>query len=143
MTTSPCLRAAALAALATLALAACDRETTAQVQRDTKVAGQKVENALERTGQHIAAAGDKAQQKIAAATTPQAMGDAAITASVKADILKDPDLSVLKIDVDTVNGVVTLKGVAKTADGKSRAEKLAGAIKGVKEVRNQLAVERG
>ena len=143
MTTTTTLRVAVLAALATLALAACDRETNAQLQRDTKAAGQKVENALERTGQQIAAAGEKAQQKIAAATTPAAMSDAAITASVKTDILKDPDLSVLKIDVDTVNGVVTLKGVAKTADGKARAGKLAGAIKGVKEVRNQLAVERG
>ena len=38
--------------------------------------------------------------------------DTAITASIKTDLLKDPDLSVLKIDVDTSGGVVTLNGLA-------------------------------
>jgi hyperosmotically inducible periplasmic protein len=72
-----------------------------------------------------------------------ATSDAAITTSIKADYLKDPDLSVFKIDVDTKDGVVTLNGVADTAAAKSRAEKMAGAVKGVKEVRNHLTVKQG
>jgi osmotically-inducible protein OsmY len=71
------------------------------------------------------------------------LSDGAITASIKADYLKDPDLSVLKIDVDTDGGVVTLKGTAENEAAKQRAEKIASAIKGVKEVRNNLAVKRG
>ncbi len=70
------------------------------------------------------------------------MSDAAITASIKTDYLKDPDLSVLKIDVDTRGGVVTLNGLAGDDAARSRAEKLASAIKGVREVRNFLVVKR-
>ncbi len=70
------------------------------------------------------------------------MTDAAITASIKTDYLKDPDLSVLKIDVDTRAGVVTLNGLAGDDAARTRAEKMASAIKGVKEVRNFLVVKR-
>jgi hyperosmotically inducible periplasmic protein len=75
--------------------------------------------------------------------TRGSLGDAAITASIKTDFLKDPDLSVLKIDVDTSDGVVTLNGLAENEAARKRAEQLAGAIKGVREVRNYLTVKRG
>lgn len=71
-----------------------------------------------------------------------ALSDAAITASIKTDILKDPDLSVLKIDVDTRDGVVTLNGLAANDAARSRAEKIAEATKGVREVRNHLTVKQ-
>ena len=76
-------------------------------------------------------------------STRASLGDAAITASIKTDFLKDPDLSVLKIDVDTKDGVVTLNGLADNEAARRRAEQLAGAIKGVREVRNHLTVKRG
>jgi osmotically-inducible protein OsmY len=74
--------------------------------------------------------------------TGRAMSDTAITASIKTDFLKDPDLSVLKIDVDTRGGVVTLNGLAENEAAKQRAEKMASAVKGVREVRNHLTVKR-
>ena len=77
------------------------------------------------------------------AHTRGALGDTAITASIKTDFLKDPDLSVLKIDVDTRDGVVTLNGLADNEAARGRAERIAGAIKGVREVRNHLTVKRG
>ncbi len=49
----------------------------------------------------------------------------------------------LKIDVDTKDGVVTLNGLAGNSDARSRAERLASSIKGVKEVRNHLTVKQG
>jgi hyperosmotically inducible protein len=70
------------------------------------------------------------------------LGDAAITASIKADFLKDPDLSVLKIEVDTRDGVVTLNGLAENEAAKTRAERMAGSVKGVREVHNDLTVQR-
>jgi osmotically-inducible protein OsmY len=70
------------------------------------------------------------------------LADAGITASIKADFLKDPDLSVLKIDVDTVDGVVTLNGLAGNAAARTRAERMAQAVKGVKEVRNFLTLKQ-
>ena len=75
-----------------------------------------------------------------AVETGKAVSDAAITASIKTDFLKDPDLSVLKIDVDT-GGVVTLNGLAGDDAPRARAEKMASAIKGVREVRNFLVVK--
>jgi osmotically-inducible protein OsmY len=161
--------AAALTAGA-LVLAGCDRPTTEQAKRDVSDASKKVQAALERTGEKIADASRKATAEVkeaasdakdrthdAAAETRDRTGaavneaksssrgidlsDAAITASIKTDYLKDPDLSVLKIDVDTKDGVVVLNGMAETAEGKARAEKIASAIKGVKEVRNHLSVK--
>ena len=152
---------AALAGAVALALAGCDQQSQTKAKNDAAVAGQKIERALERTGDKIAEASRKAAAEVketASEVKAQAQGasseaksgetgrtlsDAAITASIKTDYLKDPDLSVLKIDVDTKDGVVTLNGVANTADGKKRAEQMAGAIKGVKSVRNHLTVKQG
>lgn len=201
------VRAAIAVALAAAVVAACDRQSTAEVKRSAETAGQKLDNALDRTGQKLAEAGEKTQrkleeagermkprleeagariaqagEKVAAnvkdAVTPDsstthtttttsgtrttttvttgpatsltglpaqtrgALGDTAITASIKTDFLKDPDLSVLKIDVDTKDGVVTLNGLADNEAARGRAERIAGSIKGVREVRNYLTVKR-
>ncbi len=160
MNTNTSIRVALVVAAA-LSLAACDRETTQQAKRDAVNASQKVENAIERTGEKIADASRNAAAEVkeagrdmkdaaSNATTDarssdsgRALADGAITASIQTDYLKDPDLSVLKIDVDTKDGVVTLNGVAKSVEAKARAEKLAMANKGVKQVNNNLAVKQG
>jgi osmotically-inducible protein OsmY len=77
------------------------------------------------------------------AGTREAVGDAAITTAVKAGFLKDPGLSVLKIDVDTKDGVVVLNGMADDAAAKGRASRIAQGVRGVREVRNHLAVKQG
>jgi osmotically-inducible protein OsmY len=110
-------------------------------------AGQKTEEALTSAGEKVVAKTSDAMNSVAATVTPsadssRAMTDAAITASIKTDFLKDPDLSVLKIDVDTKSGVVTLNGLTGDEPARQRAEKMASAIKGVKEVRNFLVVKR-
>ena len=147
-------RIIATAAIAGVVLIACD-------DRTDRTVGQKLDSALQRTQQKLASAGDKiAQQtdkavsavknKTAEATADGSKGgsstkplaDTAITASIKTDFLKDPDLSILKIDVDTREGVVTLNGLADNAEARTRAEKIAEGVKGVKEVRNFLVVKR-
>lgn len=144
-------RNAALAALPlALALAAChpDNATTTTTS-DSSTVGQKLDNAVTTTKDDLARAGDKINEKTDKAVVAMKdaandvhLDDAAITASVKTDILKDPDLSVLKIDVDTKDGVVTLNGLTDNEAAKSRAERLASGVKGVKEVRNFLTVKR-
>jgi len=137
----------AIAAAIAASLSACDGSNAhPTVSRDGATVGQKLDNAMATTREDLARAGDKvkptlekAGEKIREATS----SDAAITTSIKADYLKDPDLSVLKIDVDTQDGVVTLNGLAKNAAAKDRAAKLASGIKGVREVRNHLAVKQG
>jgi hyperosmotically inducible protein len=110
-------------------------------------AGQKTEQALNSAGEKIVAKTSDAMNSVAASVAPsgetsRVVNDAAITASIKTDFLKDPDLSVLKIDVDTKAGVVTLNGLAGDEPARQRAEKMAGSIKGVREVRNFLVVKR-
>lgn len=66
--------------------------------------------------------------------------DPAITTAVKSSLLVDPYSSGLKIDVDTKDAVVTLKGTVATEDEKARAENVARNTKGVSSVVNNLKV---
>ena len=56
-------------------------------------------------------------------------------------LAKDPDLSAIKIDVDTKGGTVMLKGPAPNAAAKARARRSPRAVKGVSAVDNQLEVK--
>lgn len=67
--------------------------------------------------------------------------DTAITTEVKAKILVEKDLSALDISVDTVDGVVTLTGNAKSQALAERAEQIARQVKGVKQVDNKLIIK--
>nr|WP_145546887.1 BON domain-containing protein [Variovorax boronicumulans] len=131
------LRAAGLLAAGalTLGLVACgERVDTASTQPNEPTVGQRVDAASERTAN---AAGNMAQN------VERKVDDAAITASVNASLAKDPDLSAMKIDVDTKSGVVTLSGPAPTAAAKDRATSLAQAVDGVAGVNNNLEVRAG
>lgn len=81
-------------------------------------------------------AGDAADRAGAAAT------DAGITTAVKTKFLADPNVSGLKIDVDTTNGVVTLRGTVPNAAEKRRAMELARETTGVKSVKDELKIGR-
>ncbi len=87
------------------------------------------------------------QAKAAAAQTGSnvaaTLDDAAITASVSAGLAKDPDLSAIKIDVDTANGTVSIYGPAPTESARARATEIARAVKGVVGVNNKLTVKSG
>jgi len=151
------LRITLALAISALALAACDKETqrttnqkldnaVERTKEDLARAGDKIKPTLEKAGDEIKHAGeqikptlDKAGDKIAEA----ARSDVAITTTIKADYLKDPDLSVFKIDVDTKDGVVVLNGTTETAVARVKAEKLAASVKGVKGVKNHLTVKQG
>lgn len=126
-------------------LAACNKHTD-----DGQTVGQKVDAAMDRSEaaadnakqEATAATSDiRADAKDAAATAGDKVADAAITASVNADLAKDADLSALKINVDTSNGHVTLHGTAPSDTAKSRATQLASNVKGVTSVDNELSIQ--
>lgn len=73
-------------------------------------------------------------------TAGQVVDDATITSKVKAALLKDPDISGLKINVDTAGGVVKLKGEIKSMALRKKAESIARDVEGVKSVDNQLVI---
>ena len=66
--------------------------------------------------------------------------DAAITSKVKSKIAADPEVNPFRIDVDTHDGVVTLRGKVEKAVARDEAEKHAAATRGVTSVRNQITV---
>ncbi len=68
------------------------------------------------------------------------VGDAALTTKVKTKFLADNDISGLRIDVDSNNGIVTLTGNVPTAAGKALALKVARSTDGVKSVVDRLKV---
>jgi osmotically-inducible protein OsmY len=69
--------------------------------------------------------------------------DATITASINAELAKDPALRALKIDVDTEEGHVRLRGAAPDREARNRATSLAAAVKGVVGIDNQLKIRNG
>lgn len=73
-------------------------------------------------------------------STGEMIDDTAITTKVKASFAADPEVSALKIGVETFKGVVQLSGFAKTPREKQKAEQLTREVKGVKSVRNDVIV---
>ena len=138
------------AAVAKTEQAAADAQRKAeQVAEDAQ---RKTEQAMETTSAKVedGAAKAEAALKDAGDAAKEAAGkalgvadDAAITAQVAAGLAKDPELSALKINVDTKGGVVTLSGPAPTAQAKERATGIAKGVKGVGGVNNQLNVQAG
>jgi hyperosmotically inducible protein len=69
--------------------------------------------------------------------------DAWITTKVKIALLTDDTVDGIDIDVDTVDGRVTLHGNVDSDIEKAEAEVVARRVQGVADVRNLLAVNRG
>ena len=117
---------------------------------DDKIQGEAKEAARDAEAKTDAAARkaddktDAAQRKAgdAADRAGDATSDATLTAKVKTKFLADDDISGLKIDVDSKNGVVTLTGTVATAAEKALALKTAKATDGVKSVVDNLKVAK-
>ena len=127
-------------------------------QQEQPTVGQKLDSAVQKAEQAAADAQSTAQSALKDAETKvqegaakvqssaQEMGgaalgavdDATITAQVSAGLAKDPELSALKIDVDTRAGAVTLTGPVPHASARERAEAIAKGVKGVVSVANHL-----
>jgi len=67
--------------------------------------------------------------------------DAGITSAVKTRFLTDKTVGGLKIDVDTKDGVVTLRGRVSSAAERAEAVRLARGTTGVKSVRDEIVLD--
>ena len=72
--------------------------------------------------------------------TQAVASDATITAKVKSKFVADDQLKAHEINVDTKNGVVTLRGSVQDANAKDRATTVAREVEGVTSVNNELVV---
>lgn len=66
--------------------------------------------------------------------------DTAITTSVKARFVDNKEVDATSIRVETLNGTVMLSGFAKSTTERNTAESIARGVKGVKAVKNEIAV---
>ena len=63
-----------------------------------------------------------------------------ISTKVKIELLADPALGALRLEVSTLNGIVTLSGTAPSQAEADRAAAVAKRVSGVREVKLQLKV---
>jgi len=149
--------ASAVVLAACVVLAGCDNSS------GNATVGQKVDAAIDKTrdvasdvrSEARTALGDaearykqdgpkvEARAKDAATSAGKLIDDSAITAQITTRLARDADLSAIKIDVDTKDGAVILRGPAPTDAARQRASELARGVDGVRSVDNQLTVKTG
>ena len=147
----PMMTLTAAAVVAAFALSGCSKTDTSandmvsqteqkakEISADASKGVDQAKEATREMAQDVKQAG-----KTTATEVNDKVADAVITSSVKAELVKDPSLSALKINVDTDAGRVVLQGSAPSRTARDQAVKLAMAVKGVVSVDNQLTVEPG
>lgn len=111
------------------------KQATEQAAADAKAAASQAGAEIRQEAREV-----KAEVSAAAERVGDAASDAATTVAVNAKLVADSELSAIRIDVDTKDGVVTLTGPAPNAAAKERATTIAAAVDGVKTVHNNLTV---
>ena len=81
-------------------------------------------------------------QAMTGKTAGENVDDASITARVKAKLVAEKAANLTRVDVDTTNRTVYLNGVVQSPEERRRAEELASTVSGVKQVVNNLQVEK-
>jgi hyperosmotically inducible protein len=100
-----------------------------------------IDDPLQREAREATQAGKEKSQD-ATDRVGSAAADATITTAIKTKMLADDTVPGMAIDVDTSNGIVTLKGTVRTPAQKERAAAIAKATDNVKSVVNNLKVEK-
>jgi len=96
----------------------------------------EIKDELARTGKIV-----RSKAEDAGAAIADAAKDARVTTTIKARLLKDGDLSTLKISVSTTDGLVTLSGTASSPENIRKAIQLALETDGVHKVVSTIQVK--
>ena len=121
-------------------------ENREKVQNKVDKAEDKLPSASERAQNRekvqdkLPTADERANNRDKVATTAS---NATLTGKVKSALASDAGAKTMtNSNVDSNNGVVTLKGKVDSADMKKKAGDIAKKVEGVKSVKNQLTVEK-
>ena len=121
-------------------------ENREKVQNKVDKAEDKLPSASERAQNRekvqdkLPTADERANNREKVATTAS---NATLTGKVKSALASDAGAKTMtNINVDSNNGVVTLKGRVDSADAKKKAAEIAKKVEGVKSVKNELKVEK-
>lgn len=118
------------------------REAGRQLQEGARKVGAELGPAAKQAGDALAREARQVGEKVGPAVR-RAAADAAVTAAVKAKLVADPEVKASRIDVDTVDGVVTLSGRVDTAAERAAAVRVAKGTDGVRRVVDALQVGPG
>jgi hyperosmotically inducible protein len=77
---------------------------------------------------------------VAAQQAKEALGDGALTAKIKAKMALDDTVKALDLNVDTVNGEVTIRGTVRSTAERERALALARETTGVRRVIDKTTI---
>ena len=120
-----------------------------KIAHEAAEVGDAADRGLDATGRKIDAGIASAEQSVERAADRAAeqgeewgdkLSDSSLTVKTKSALIADPDLSALKIDVDTKNGVVTLRGEVASSAAADKASMVVKGIDGVVSVDNQLRI---
>lgn len=110
-----------------------------QIKEGAQQAGAQIKEGAEQAGDALQRGADRVEAEVGPVAR-EVMNDATVTAKVKANLVADPEVAALHIDVDTIDGRVTLSGKVSSQEEKAEAEKLAKLTEGVKHVDNRIQV---
>jgi len=114
------------------------RDKADKVEDKLPSANERAEN-REKMNEKLPTAEERAKNR---ETVSRGASNAALTTKVKTALASDVGMRTMTgINVDSNQGVVTLKGKVDTAEAKKKAEAIAKQVDGVKSVKNQLRVE--
>jgi osmotically-inducible protein OsmY len=93
--------------------------------------------------EQVKRAGEEISQKTAAAakTAGEVLSDGALTTKIKAKMGLDDTVQALDLNVDTVDGVVTVTGKVRSTAERDRALALARETNGVRQVIDRIVVQ--
>ena len=110
-----------------------------QAGKELRSGAQEIGEAVNEAGKAVERGADRLESEVGP-VVKDVLDDAAVTTRVKARLVADPDVNAFHIDVDTVDGRVTLNGKVATEYQKQEASELADRTEGVREVVNLLQV---
>jgi hyperosmotically inducible protein len=111
----------------------------AQMEKGAQQVGEQVQEGAQQVGAALERGAKQVEDRVGP-VVEAALDDASITARVKAKLVADPEVAALHIDVDTLDGRVTLNGKVSSADERAEAEKLARHTAGVRQVINLIQI---
>ncbi len=94
-----------------------------------------------RTVQGVLKLDNRIAVKADTTTAGERIDDAGMLVRVKAALVAEPRTSAHEINVEVLDGVIQLTGFVDTADEKTRAGEVAGAVLGVTSVQNRLELK--
>lgn len=71
----------------------------------------------------------------------QQFDDVGVTTALGTKLALDTEIDRYRIDIDTMNGIVTLRGAVSNAEQRTEAERIARGTEGVRDVINELEID--